>query len=51
MKMWTEHINGAIQILYLRGKEGLETPIGRQLFFHLRRLVVSLSMPLSVEII
>jgi len=46
MKSWTEHINGALQILYLRGKERLQTPIGRQLFIHLRRLVVSLYLML-----
>jgi hypothetical protein len=41
MKSWTKHINGAAALLHLRGKEQLATPIGRNLFVHLRTQVVS----------
>jgi len=41
MVSWTKHINGAAALLALRGKQQLKTPIGRQLFVHLRSQVVS----------
>ncbi|KFZ08869.1 hypothetical protein V501_05792 [Pseudogymnoascus sp. VKM F-4519 (FW-2642)] len=44
MKSWTQHINGAAQILYLRGKEQLQTETGRQIFRYLRTQIVINSM-------
>ena len=41
MDAWTKHVTGAASLLDFRGKEQLETEIGRQLFVHLRSQVVS----------
>lgn len=43
METWTRHINGALALLQFRGEEQLRTPIGYQLFIHLRIQVVSVS--------
>ncbi|RFU24018.1 hypothetical protein B7463_g12321, partial [Scytalidium lignicola] len=40
MKSWTRHTNGAIQLLYLRGKEQLQTYTGRKIFIQLRSQII-----------
>ena len=50
MKSWTQHVNGALQVLHLRGKEQLKTRIGHQLFVQLRTAVVSSSETPTLEI-
>ncbi|OBT68856.1 hypothetical protein VE03_02043 [Pseudogymnoascus sp. 23342-1-I1] len=44
MKSWTQHVNGAAQILYLRGEEQLQTETGRKIFRHLRTQIIINSM-------
>lgn len=41
MKSWTEHILGAAALVQLRGKESLLSPLGRNIFVHLRNGIVS----------
>jgi hypothetical protein len=41
MDAWTKHINGATALMQLRGKQTLRTPLGYQMFVHLRAQVVS----------
>ncbi|QSZ32375.1 hypothetical protein DSL72_001949 [Monilinia vaccinii-corymbosi] len=41
MQSWTKHIIGASSLMQLRGKQCLETPIGRNLFLHLRAQVIT----------
>lgn len=36
METWTKHISGATTLLQLRGKEQLNTPLRRHLFYYLR---------------
>ena len=40
MHSWTKHITGAAALLSLRGKQQLKTPMGRNLFVHLRTQIV-----------
>lgn len=40
LKAWTNHINGATAIAKVRGQDQLQTPIGRQIFTHLRTQVL-----------
>lgn len=41
LRAWTKHIRGAIAMLQLRGKEQLESLVGRQLFVQWRSQIVS----------
>lgn len=41
MKSLNKHVNGAEALLQLRGKQQLETVLGRDLFAHIRTQVVS----------
>ncbi|KAA8569916.1 hypothetical protein EYC84_002256 [Monilinia fructicola] len=41
MQSWTKHIIGASSLMQLRGKQCLETSIGRNLFLHLRAQVIT----------
>jgi hypothetical protein len=41
MEAWTKHITGATALMQLRGKQALKTPLGYQMFIHLRVQVVS----------
>ncbi|RAL62146.1 hypothetical protein DID88_002630 [Monilinia fructigena] len=41
MQSWTKHIIGASSLMQLRGKQCLETSIGRNLFIHLRAQVIT----------
>jgi hypothetical protein len=36
METWTKHITGASTLLQLRGKEQLNTALGRSVFYYLR---------------
>ncbi|KAH8803513.1 hypothetical protein F5884DRAFT_805746 [Xylogone sp. PMI_703] len=40
MRSWTQHIRGATQILYLRGKEQLQTNTGYKIFTQLRTQIM-----------
>ncbi|MCJ1403600.1 hypothetical protein MMC11_006823 [Xylographa trunciseda] len=40
MQSWTQHISGALKLLYLRGKEQVQTRTGHQLFTQLRSQVI-----------
>ena len=40
LKAWANHINGATAIAKVRGQNQLQTPIGRQIFTHLRTQVM-----------
>ncbi|KAF4620230.1 hypothetical protein G7Y89_g14589 [Cudoniella acicularis] len=40
MKSWTEHILGATALVQLRGKDSLSSPLGRNIFVHLRNGIV-----------
>ena len=40
VKAWSEHINGAMALVTLRGKEQLESEIGLKLFYHLRTQIL-----------
>lgn len=40
MKVWTEHIRGATALVQLRGQEPLSSPLGRNIFIHLRNGIV-----------
>jgi hypothetical protein len=41
MRAWLKHINGATALLELRGKQQLESELGRRLFAHLRIQIVN----------
>ncbi|KAB8298689.1 hypothetical protein EYC80_000866 [Monilinia laxa] len=41
MQSWTKHTIGASSLMQLRGKQCLETSIGRNLFLHLRAQVIT----------
>ncbi|TGO36881.1 hypothetical protein BHYA_0112g00200 [Botrytis hyacinthi] len=41
MQSWTKHVIGASSLMQLRGKQCLETPIGRHIFAHLRTQVIT----------
>jgi hypothetical protein len=40
MDIWTRHINGAVTLIKLRGKEQMLDPISRRLFCAVRTLMV-----------
>ncbi|KAF7896748.1 uncharacterized protein EAF01_009151 [Botrytis porri] len=41
MKSWTKHVIGASSLMQLKGKQCLETPIGRHIFAHLRTQIIT----------
>ncbi|KAI9642504.1 hypothetical protein NHQ30_009309 [Ciborinia camelliae] len=49
MQSWTKHIIGASSLMQLRGKQCLETPIGRHLFVHLRTQVRHVAIPAFIR--
>ncbi|TVY62863.1 hypothetical protein LSUE1_G007687 [Lachnellula suecica] len=55
MKEWTEHINGAAELVRLRGRSQFQTPVGRGIFFqatsHLLISCVQRSLPVPDHII
>ena len=42
MTAWENHIAGATTLLKIRGKEQLQTELGRRLFFSVRNQIVCL---------
>lgn len=45
MKGWSSHIYGAVAIIKARDKKSFRTPIGRELFFAVRELMVNYPSP------
>ena len=43
MKSWANHIRGATAIAQIRGREQLQTDIGRAMFAHLRTQIVRIT--------
>lgn len=41
LKSWANHIHGAEAIARIRGREQLQSPMGRQIFCYLRNQLVS----------
>ena len=42
LKSWANHIHGAEAIARIRGREQLQSPMGRQIFSYLRNQLVSI---------